>query len=527
MVRLGLSPLIGYLLAGMLLGGPGSVSLIKAPQEIESIAELGVSLLLFSLGLEFSWNKIKTFPKRTLKAGLLQIFITPAVVLVVAKLLNFDVKIAILFGMIFTLSSTATVLRTLIDLAEVDSAHGRNSTSVLLLQDIAVVPFTIIVSCLTMKGGADTSVLNTLFLTILGALALVLALYVLLNKIASPVLSIFTLENNREMAILLAIVVSIGSAWTAHYIGLSPAIGAFIAGMLLGTSPFATQIFADVAPLRIIFLTLFFSSAGIVADPFWIIENFTTVISLTLLVIFLKLLVSFAIFRFCRNTVAISIASALCISQVGEFAFVLSNIAKEGNLLNPDLYQALVSVTIMSLFVTPFLIKAAPALGLLGQRFIAPDTKLSHDKARLTQMTKADIFILGFGPAGNEVARQLKDTCAERISVIDLNKECVKAASAQGLRAHIGDVRQVEILQHHGLRNARLVIITIPSYDASLRTIDNVKRLSPNAEIMVRSRYQLHYKGFEQAGAHEIVNEELTVGARLGELALEHLSKSH
>ena len=522
-MRLGLSPLIGYLVAGMFLGGPGGFDLIKSPGEIEAIAEMGVSLLLFSLGLEFSWDKIKTFPLKLIKAGLLQILLTPLLIVIIFYFLQFDIKIGILIGLMLTLSSTATVLRTLIDLAEIDSLHGRNSTAVLLLQDIAVIPFTIIVSFLA-SGHTESQLFGDLIMTIGGVIALVLGLYLLLNKIAAPVFNVFSLEHNREMAILLAIIISIGSAWTAHQIGISPAIGAFIAGMLLGSSPFASQIRVDVSSLRIIFLTLFFSAVGMLADPVWIGSNFAFIILVTILIMSFKTIVSFVIFKICDNSIAVAVASSLCISQIGEFAFVLSNIAKSAHLLTDDLYQIIISVTIVSLFITTFLIKSGPHIGLLIQRLMLGSTETANGPAA-TMIHQADIFILGYGPAGTEVARQLKTSYLERIAVLDLNRECIEKAEAQNLESYIGDVRQVEILKHHGIANAKLVIITIPSFEASVKAIHNIKRLAPDAYILVRSRYEIHKEGFHKAGAHEIFNEEFTVGEKLGESSLKYLNK--
>lgn len=520
-MRLGLSPLIGYLISGMFLGGPGGFDMVKSPGEIEAIAEMGVALLLFSLGLEFSWHKIKTFPLKLVQASLLQILVTPLLIVVIFYFLHFDIKIGILIGLMLTLSSTATVLRTLIDLAEIDSLHGRNSTAVLLLQDIAVIPFTIIVSFLA-SGHSETQIMGDLLMTICGVIALVIGLYLLLNKIAAPVFNVFTLEHNREMAILLAIIISIGSAWTAHQLGISPAIGAFIAGMLLGSSPFASQIRVDVSSLKIIFLTLFFSAVGMLADPVWIVDNFAFVVLVTILVMSFKTIVSFVIFKVCDNSIAIAVASSLCISQVGEFAFVLSNIAKEAQLLSDDLYQIIISVTIVSLFITTFLIKSGPHIGLWVQRLLLGTPETANGPAA-SLLHSADIFILGYGPAGSEVARQLKEPYRHRIAVLDLNRECIERAEEQQLESYIGDVRQVEILKHHGIANAKLVIITIPSFEASVKAIHNVKRLTPDAYILVRSRYEVHKKGFHKAGAHEIFNEEFTVGEKLGESALRYL----
>ncbi|MEB3314905.1 MAG: cation:proton antiporter [Candidatus Melainabacteria bacterium] len=523
-IRLKLSPIIGYLIAGMVLGGPGSLQLIKSPLEIEAIAELGVSLLLFSLGLEFSWGKIKSLPLKIIRGGALQILLTPLFFLAVSSLCGLDIKIAILAGLIFTLSSTATVLRTFNDLAEIDSQHGRNSTAVLLLQDIAVIPFTMIVSFISVHNAVVNKFQNNFLFTIGAAVVLVLGLYVFLNKIAGPALSLFSLNNNREMAILLAIIISIGSAWTAYQIGISPSVGAFIAGMLLGTSSFATQITADIAPLRILFLTLFFGSAGMLADPVWVFNNFALVILLSVAVILSKTLISSVIFSLSGHSIAISVASALSIAQIGEFAFVLSDIAKDSSLLSNDWSQLVVSVTIVSLFFTPFMIKFAPRIGLKVQQFLNNKKSGEVFDAEVLSSNPARIYVIGYGPAGREVTRQLKDSYLDEIAIMDLTKDSLDSAELEGFKTYMGDVRQLDVLQHSGLELAHLVIITIPSYDAVLTTIDNIKRLAPTAHIIVRSRYQIYEQSFHEAGAHEIVNEEFTVGEKLGRTAVSYLA---
>lgn len=518
--RFGLNPLIGYLLAGMFFGGPGSVNLIRSSNEIGVISELGVSLLLFSLGLEFSWEKVKSFSISIVKSGISQIILTLVFISVIAYLFGIGYKLAILLGLIITLSSTATVLRTLTDSGEIDSSHGRNSIAALLLQDIAVVPFTLIISFL---ASSNENFGHSLWVTLWGSVALVSVLYLFLTKLAGPIFKLFTLEANREIAILLAIITSVGSAWIAHHIGISSAIGAFIAGMALGSSPFATQIRVDVSPLKVIFLTLFFTTAGMLANPIWIMKNFTFVLLLTISTMLFKTGLAFIAFKVCKNTVASAIASALCLSQIGEFAFVLSNIAAEAKILPAALHQIIISVTIFSIFLTPFVINIAPAIGLFIQKIFFKKDNL--DSTPTLNAKREAIYLLGYGPAGTEVARQLRDFDYP-IIVIDLNQDCLANAEEDGFEAHLGDVRQLELLQHYGMANAVLVIITIPSRESALAAIDNIRSLNENTKIIVRSRYQAHVDGFERTGANLVVNEEFAVGQKLGEAAMQFLPNS-
>ncbi len=521
-IRLKMSPIIGYLLAGMYLGGAGSLHLVKSTTEVEAIAELGVSLLLFSMGLEFSWQKLKKFPRSTVLTGILQIVLTPIVVYAISSAIGLDSRLGILIALMITLSSTATVIRSLIDLTEIDSVYGRYSTAILLIQDVAVVPFTIIVSLFCTKNSGLTFSLDGLILTLAGAAGLVLGLYLLINKIADPALRMFSQENNREMGILLAMILSIGSAWVAHRIGLSPATGAFIAGMLLGNSKFATQIRADVAPLKILFMTLFFGSVGMVANPTWIANNFLQVITITAAVMAFKTILTIGIFKFNCNSFSIAVASGLCLSQIGEFAFVLSSIAYKAQVLPNDLYQLMVSVIIFSIFTTPFIVKAAPIIGLKLERYLFKKVSAPTTTTTETQPIDNLVFILGFGPAAREVVKQLKNHKL-RIVVIDLSQDSIDKAKEMGLEAHIGDIRQIEVLKAYKVHLAKLVVVTVPGHAAAIQAINNARRLAPHIKVIARSRYHENVNSLVDAGAHEVVNEERSVGEELAKSVKEML----
>ena len=292
--RFGQSPLVGYLIAGMLLGGPGSLHVVGSEEEIEAIAELGVALLLFSLGLEFSIQRLKKLGVRPLIGGVVQVVLTVAIGAAAAFLFGLKATESIAFGAMISLSSTAVVLRMLMERAELEMPHGRNSLAVLLTQDMAVVPLAILMALLA-GGGAASEVVWDVGKLLLMAATLVLGLF-LLNKIAVVVLGTLTLHRNRELTVIFAVVTGLGSAWAAHVAGLSPALGAFVAGMLLGSSVFATQVRADVSSLRVVLLTLFFGAAGMVADPIWILQNWHVVAAVTLLVTIGKLAIIWVIF---------------------------------------------------------------------------------------------------------------------------------------------------------------------------------------------------------------------------------------
>ena len=359
--RFGQSPLVGYLLAGMMLGGPGSIGVIRSQHEIEAIAELGVALLLFSLGLEFSLDRLKKLGAKPLLGGVAQVLLTIFLVFGGAFVSGFSARQSVAFGAMVALSSTAVVLRILMERGELEMNHGRNSLAVLLTQDIAVVPLALLMTILGGEGTAAEIAWNICKLVAMAG-SLIVGLFVL-NKVAVRALETLTLHRNRELTVIFAVVAGLGAAWVSHYAGISPALGAFVAGMLLGSSAFATQIRADISPLRVVLLTLFFGAAGMVADPIWIVNNWYVVGVVSVLLTVGKLLVVWLIFFGLGQTHRVASATGLCLAQVGEFAFVLGTIGQTSGVVTQDMYALVVSVTIVSFFLSAFLVPMAPRFG--------------------------------------------------------------------------------------------------------------------------------------------------------------------
>ncbi len=517
--RIRQSPLVGYLLAGMVLGGPGSFRVIQAESHIEAIAELGVSLLLFSLGLEFSWRRLSRLGGRLLAAGVTQVVVTGLLAVAggVAWGLT-SMPAAVTIAAMISLSSTAAVLRVLVDQGEIESIHGRNSLAILLVQDMAVVPLTLLLAVLS-EGGTVSDVAFNISRTLGLAVALVAVLYVVLHFLAARLLLAASVERNRELTVLLAVVVGLGATWAAHAAGLSPALGAFLAGMFLGSSPFATQIRSDISSLRVVLLTLFFGAVGMVADPIWIGGHLGQVLGLAAVILCVKTVVLFGIFRVLGQGSGVALASGLCVSQVGEFSFVLGDIAKEHGLLVDEQYTLFVSSAITTLFATPYLIQFAPQAAFWLQRWTG-NTLPVRDGGEVGR--HPETVILGFGPAGQAVGRALVQRNRPGL-VIDLNYASKVAAEAMGLVAEIGDATQLEVLEHAGLRQASVIVITLPSRSTALAALMHCRALAPSARIVVRSRYQLHQADFKSAGAHVIVGDEEQVGEGLSARVVEQL----
>lgn len=502
------SPLVGYLLAGMLMGGPGSFALIRAEEHIESIAELGVALLLFSLGLEFSLQRVLELGTKTLLSGVAQVLVTWAAGVAGAWCLGLPPVAAVAVGAMLSLSSTATVLRVLIERGEMDSLCGRNSLAVLLVQDMAVVPLAILIPLLSTASDPIVVALRVGGILVL-AVGVVGLLYLVLNYAVVTALKTRSFTRNRELAVLLSIIVGLGATWLAHAAGLSPALGAFMAGMFLGSSPFALQVRADVASLRIVLLTLFFGAVGMVADPVWMFRHLPQVLLIAAGIMSAKALIIWILFRVMGSPSGISLATGMCLCQVGEFAFVLGSDAKGSGVLGDTAYSAIVSASIVTLFATPWLIGMAPRVAqwMPGRRLRSSTTQSDVP----SEAPHYDVVVVGFGPAGQGAVSGLVGR-KQRVLILDLSPQGVEVARLFGFEGMTADATNAEVLEHVHLPHTRTVVITLPSRHDALTVLKIVRGLAPAATIIVRSRYQAYHHEFIEAGADHVANDEHQIG---------------
>jgi len=385
------------------------------------------------------------------------------------------------------------------------------------------VPLAILMNLLSASGDPWHTVAGV-GRTVAMAAVLVAVLYVLLNILAVRALGRLTLERNRELTVLLAVVTGLASAWAAHAVGLSPALGAFGAGLFLGGSPFATLIRADVSSLRVVLLTLFFGAAGMAADPLWIGRHLLLVLGLSGTILAGKAGIIWGLGRLAGLTHAGAIAAGLSLGQIGEFAFVLGGMGVASGVVAADTYALVVSCAIVTLLVTPALVAAGPRLGRVVQQRLFRTPVAPGDFAG-SAPPSAEVVLIGFGPAGRHVAAALQRG-GVATTVIDLNERSRAAVEALGLVAHVGDATQADVLEHAHIDQARLVVITVPDRATALLTLAQVRHLAPHAYVITRSRYDLHRTEFEQAGAHEIVQDEQQAGEALARCVERRLADS-
>ena len=519
--RLKQSAILGYLLAGTLLG-PNALNLMPTHRAVSAIAELGVALLLFTIGLEFSWRRLRGIGPIAVGGGSVQVVLTGALAAGACLLFGLGGRSAVAVGAMIALSSTACVLRLLVSRAEIDSIHGRSALGILLLQDIAVVPLVLVVTALGGEGPVSAGQIGWDLGRAVGVAGLlVVALFVVLNYFVPLLLGAKEAARNRDLPILLAIVAAVGAAWTSHKLGLSPALGAFIAGLILAESPFATQIRADVASVRTLFVTLFFSSIGMLSDPGWVLEHWATVAAVIAVIVLGKAVVTSGVVHLFGYSPGHAVATGVCLAQAGEFAFVLAEVARHGQVIDGGLFDLIVAATIGTLFLSPYLVAVAPRLAnIVGRLTTRASQRLERAHEAPTQpgaQWNGHILIVGFGPAGRRIAEALMQEYKSLLVVVELRPKSADVARTYGLRTCIGDATRAELLEHVHVGTARAVAVTLPDPAAARQVIEQVRALAPQASIVARARYHVYRWELMIAGAETVVDEEDEVGVRVAE----------
>ncbi|MCU0226483.1 MAG: cation:proton antiporter [Bryobacterales bacterium] len=519
--RLRQNAVIGYLIAGIALG-PRTFGFVKDAENVEVLAELGVALLLFTIGLEFSWRRLKQFGKSAALMGVFQIGVSILVGLLLTSLAGFSLGASFVWGATLAMSSTAVVLRILIERAELDSPPGRNALSILLMQDLAVVPLLIMVSVLA-DGQSGARAAMEIGMSFLRAGGLILGFFVAIRFVLPRLIDAAASAGNRDLPVVLAIAVSLGCSWAAHAVGLSPVLGAFAAGILLADLDFAEQIRADVMPLRAAFVTLFFTSIGMLAAVPSLMELLVSMV-VAIVLILLKAAIITAILLALRQPLPFAIQTGLILGQIGEFSFVLARIAVTKNLLPQEAFDQFLGASVVTLLATPYLIQyATPVSHWISNKVLAKDRRkraveLQQQRAE-SKLKKGRVIVVGYGPAGRAVANALKE---EEIPyfILETNPKTVSSCRVEQ-PIEIGDATQPEILEHAGIVHAAAVVVSIPDPGISRTIVSQSRMLAPEVPILVRARYSLFSNTLETAGASTVVDEEWVVGEMLARRTLD------
>ncbi len=509
--------IIGYILAGVLLG-PGAAGVVRSVEAVRDLAEIGVALLLFSIGLEFSVTQVVRLGRVGLIGGSLQVALVLGATFGVALAFGLSQGAALALGAVVALSSTVIVLKALKDGGDLDATYGKSATAILIFQDLAFVPLVILVSTLGQRPVVPTSgpgVDLTLSQLGIGLIVVVVVAVAFVPR----VLRSRALARNRELPILLAITLCLASSWIAHSIGLSAAIGAFVGGVLLAESPYAAQVRADVGPLKTLFATLFFASVGMLADPIWITGHAGVVLTLALGIVLGKTALAFGALRLVRVPTIASLAAGLSLAQVGELSFVLLQLAGAQGALDSGVVQATTSASVVTLLAAPLLIGVAPTWGRGLAKRIVPARKLAREEElarEAAERLNGHVVLVGFGEAGRSTAETLREFGFD-VLVLDTDRRLVQTVRDYGCRALLGDATQLEILEHAHLDRARGIVVALSDHRTAALAVAQARRIAPKLPIVARARYHLFLDEVRKAGSDQTVDEETLVGRRLAE----------
>ncbi|WP_456433657.1 cation:proton antiporter [Thermosulfuriphilus sp.] len=494
--------LIGFIIAGTIIG-PFGLKLIQNVHEVEILAELGVVLLLFTIGLEFSPAHLQRLKRVALLGGSSQISLT---IFLTGGLywlfISPDSSKAAFVGSFVALSSTAIVLTLLQQGGKLETPQGQVSLGILLFQDLAIVPLILLVPFLAGKVSAD---LESLGLILLKGAFLLGFIYLLGRWGVSFFIDMIVRTRSRELFVLAVITFCLAIAWGTYLAGLSLSLGAFLAGFVLARSEYSYQAVANILPFRDFLSCFFFISIGMLFNPQFLLENPILIFGLAFLFFLLKSGILLAVVKILGYPLRIAFIVALSLFQIGEFSFVLAQEASKVNLLPHQEYQLLIAVSILTMLATPFLIS-------LAERWQYP---LKDRKPPLTEGELRDhIVIVGFGIIG----RALRDA-AKRMgidyTIIEMNPETVKREKKAGEPIIFGDATYEYILREAQIKEAKVMALTIPDYLAGRRVVALARKINPDLYIIARTRYVAEIEPLLRLGADEVIPEELVVALEI------------
>jgi len=501
--RLRVPSIAGFLLAGVAIG-PHALGLIGDPEAVQRLADVGVVLLLFAVGLELSVSRILGLGRAMLQAGGFQVAGTIAAVAAVCLLAGMSGGRAACAGILVAVSSTTIVLKTLAAREELDAPHGRVVVAVRVFQDLAVVPLMLAIPMLAGTAGSPRAATLEVTLSLLAVGAAV----VVGRFVVPRLLELILREQNRELFTLAIVIVGLGAAYLMSLFGVSLALGAFLAGLVVSESEYGLQALSDVLPFRDVFAGLFFASVGMLLDPAAVSAAPGLTFGLALGTIALKAVVTGLAVASLGAGLQTSVLSGLALAQIGEFSFVLAGAALPLGLVTGEGYQLFLAVTVLSMLLAPFLITQAPVVAEAIARFTGhvPLTLPTGEQVRVNEL-RDHVIVVGYGLNGRNLARVLRGAGIAYV-VLEQNAQAVRRGRSEGEPIYFGDGTNAEVLERVGLRRARVLVLAIAAVHDERRGTAVARRLNPAVHILVRTRYMREVEELQRLGANEVVPEE-------------------
>lgn len=515
--RLKIPAIVGFLLTGV-LAGPSGLGLVTNQKEVELLAQIGVVILLFSIGIEFSMQTLVQMRKTVFAGGSLQILFTVGGVTAVSLLAGRTPAQSVFMGFLLSLSSTAIVLKWFQDKAEVESPHGKTSLGILIFQDLAVVPMMLLVPVM---AGTSTNIASSVAILVGKIAGIGICTAVLTKWVVPKVLFWVAKTRSRELFLFAVIVTCFSIAWLTSSAGLSLALGAFLAGLILSESEYGYQALGSILPFRDVFTSVFFISVGMLFDLDYFVHHPVIILSLAVCVLVGKVLIAFFVPAILGFPLRTMVLVGLALGQVGEFSFILSRVGLEYHLLDRNSYQIFLGVSILTMAATPFVLGWSPKISGWLLTLPLPGRVRSGLKSSEIESVpehaahlQDHLIIVGFGMNGRNVARSARAAGIPYI-ITEMNPETVRNEKAAGEPIHYGDASQDAVLLHVKVRKARVVVVGIPDPIATRRTVEIARKLNPSVYIIARTRFFMEASPLYELGASDVVSEEFETSVEI------------
>ncbi|MBK6764997.1 MAG: cation:proton antiporter [bacterium] len=507
--RVGLPPIAGFVLTGIIIG-PSGLGFIRNVEHVESSAEVGVVLLLFVVGLELSLSSLKSTPLRVYITAIAQVIGTAALVTILALAFNLRGELALIAGFVVTVSSSALVLKGLADKGELNTPLGRMVVTICVVQDLAIVPMMMTVNVLS------SGVLTNYEITVRAALMLawVLSLYLLGRWILPRMMRWLVRIQAAEAILLFAILVMLVVGALSSLAGLSVALGAFAAGVILSENEFSSHIYSQVQAFSTLFSSLFFLSIGMLLDLRFVISHLDTVLLVAIAILFVKAIVIIAVSQPLTLSLRHRVQGGVYLAQTGEFSFLILSAAMAGSLVTKTEFQYLIAASSLTLAVTPLVMQLAPHVAYHAGRRIGAGKTEETTPEPLPDRPNPCVLIVGYGLNGHNVARVLREA-GIYYEVLEFNPKTVREARLDGEIIHYSDVSHAEFLRHLGLAHFDSAVIAISDPAATRRAVTTIHRLNPDLHLIVRTRYVAEVEELERLGAKLVVPEEFETSLRI------------
>lgn len=507
--RLGQPVLIGYVLAGVLIG-PNTPGPSADRERVEVLANLGVAFLMFALGVEFSLAELRRVRDIVLVAGGIQIPITIALGTGVGMVIGWPVQAALLLGGAFAISSSIVALKLLLGRGEADSPHAKVALGLGIVQDLSLVPMLALLPLLT--GEPGNPVLGLLRSLGIAAVALT-AVVILGTRLVPRVLFAVARTGSRELFLLTVVLIALGTALASHEVGLSFALGAFLAGIVVSESEFDSHVLAEIIPLRDLFATLFFVAVGMLLEPRFILEHAGLVFGIVAALVLGKLIVTGAAFLTAGVDHRTATLAAVLMAQMGEFSFVLASVGLTAAVIDRDQYGLILAGALGSILAAPILLRAGPTLVAISEHLpgVARQEAGQAGEEADTTVPSGHVVICGYGRVGAELGRALERR-RFRYVVIDLNPAVVRDLRRHHVPAFYGDAGSEALLLRAGVATARTIAVTIPDLVAARAAIRHARHLNPRIHVIARATASGELMTLNSAGADEVVQPEFEAG---------------